>query len=139
MSLYKQFQTDKELEKDGIVVQYGENSKGQATEFRIARAGGANEAYTKRAEVVLKPYRRQIQTETIENKLAEKLLMGVFVDTVLKGWSNVEDEKGKDLPFTRENAIKLFTDLPDLYRDLREQSDKSALFRLEILEADAGN
>lgn len=139
MSLYAQFTTDKDLEKKGIVLEYGLNSKGLPIGIRVARAGGSNAAYAKRMEAKAKPFRRQIQTETIDKKQLEKLVLEVFCETVILGWENVEDQAGNELTYSVENAVKLFTDLPDLFADVQEQAGKAALFRTEIREGAAGN
>lgn len=139
MSLYKQFKTDNNLEKEGILLEYGTNSQGNPICIRVARAGGGNVAYAKRMEARVKPYRRQIQNETMETALVERILKEVYAETVVLGWENVEDENGNPLPFTTENCIKLFDDLPDLFKDIQEQSQRAALFREELREADAKN
>lgn len=139
MSLYKQFKTDKNVEKEGIVLNYGKNSKGKDIEIRIARAGGANVQYAKLLEAKTKPYRRQIQNETLDNEVAEKITKEVYAKAVVMGWTGVEDENGKPLEFSSENCIKLFDDLPDLWMDIQQQSTKAALFRADILEQDAKN
>ena len=139
MSLYTQFETDREIEKTGIVLDYGFNSKKQPIQIRIARAGGANERYSKLLELRTKPYRRQIQNETLENAVAEKITKEVYAQTVVLGWTGVEDRDGNEMPFTQENCVKLFTDLPDLWSDVQSQSTRASLFRSEILEADAKN
>lgn len=149
MSLYKQFKTDNDLEKSGIVLEYGENSHGKPIGIRIGRAGGGNLAYQRLLEARVKPYRRQIQNETIENALVEKLMREVYAETVVIGWENVEfpvlDAAGNDtgkteeLPYTVENCVRLFNDLPELYRDIQEQSQRAALFRAEVREADSKN
>lgn len=139
MSLYKQFKTDKNVEKEGIVLNYGKNSKGEDIEIRIARAGGANVQYAKLLEAKTKPYRRQIQNETLDNDVAEKITKEVYAKAVVLGWSGVEDENGKELEFSFENCMKLFDDLPDLWTDIQQQSTKAALFRADILEQDAKN
>ena len=139
MSLYRQFKSDETLEKSGILLEYGFNKAGLPITIRIARAGGANAAYTKRMEAKVKPYRRQIQTETIDTQVIEKLLRELYAETVVLGWENVEDADGNPLTFSTANAVKLFTDLPDLFRDIQEQSQRSALFRAELLERDSGN
>lgn len=139
MSLYKSFGTDTSLEKTGILLEYGNNSKGKPIAIRIARAGGANKRYENVLDVRLKPYRRQLQTETMPKDLQEKLLMEVYAETVVLGWENVEDESGNELEFTKENVIKVFTDLPDLYEDIKTQSIRAALFRQGVLEEDSKN
>jgi len=138
-SLYAQFTTSPDLEKEGIVLEYGFNSKGLPIGIRVARAGGSNAQYSKRMEIKVKPFRRQIQTESIDKKLLEKLIMEVFCETVVLGWENVEDREGNPLPFSYEAAVKLFTDLPDLFADVQDAAQKASLFRAEILEGVAGN
>jgi hypothetical protein len=61
------------------------------------------------------------------------------VETVLLGWESVTGPDGKPLEFSKENAVKLFTDLPDLFKDIRETAEDMTLFKLELDEADAGN
>jgi len=139
MSLYKQFKTDTKLEKEGILLQYGTNSKGQPICIRVARAGAGNDQYVKRMEAKVKPHRRLIQNETIERAVLLSIIREVFAETVVLGWEGVEDENGKPLSFSKDNAIKLFTDLPDLFEDIQEQAQKAALFRADIREADAKN
>lgn len=139
MSLYKQYATDANLEKTGIELQYGENANGDEIIIRVARAGGSNTAYTKRMEALVKPYRRQIQAETIDNKVLEKLVMQAFAETVVLGWENVEDRNGNPMEFNVANVIQLFTDLPDLFKDVQEQAQKAVLFREDILEVESKN
>lgn len=139
MSLYSQFTTDQKLEKDGIVLEYGLNSKGLPIGIRIARAGGSNALYNKTAEAKIKPYRRQIQTETIDKTMLEKLMREIYASSVVIGWENVEDREGNPLPFSVPNCITLFTDLPDLFADVQEQAQRAALFRVQLVEQDAGN
>lgn len=138
-SLYKTFATNEQVEKEGVILEYGLNSAGKPIQIRVARAGGSNAKFAKALEAKTRPYRRQIQNETMDKDLELKVFMEVYVDSVILGWENVEDRAGKPLPFNRENCIKLLTDLPDLFHDIREQSQKSALFRAEIREIAAGN
>jgi hypothetical protein len=139
MSLYKQFKSDENLEKSGILLEYGFNSAGLPITIRIARAGGGNTAYSKRMEHKVKPYRRQIQTETIDTQVVEKLLREVYAETVVLGWENVEDGDGNPMAHSVSNCIKLFEDLPDLFKDIQEQSQRSALFRADLLDSAEGN
>lgn len=133
-SIYEMFETDPEHETKGIDIDYGEGGI-----FRIKRAGGANDAFTKVLEVKTRPYRRQIDMSTLDTKVAEKLLIETFVDTVLIGWEGVKDKKGKQMEYTKENAVKLFSDLPELFTDLREKSMNVANFILGDIEDDLKN
>ena len=139
MNIYKKFRTDEKLETKGIELNYGDNSKGLPILIRIARAGGDNIQFTKTLEKRTKPFRRQLQLDTMDEKVAKKLMLEVYADSVILGWSGVEDADNNDIPFTRENCIKVMTDLPDLFADIQEQAGKAALFRIEVLEEDSKN
>lgn len=130
---YELFETDKNFEIQGIWIDYGSFS------FLIARAGGANEKYARILRQRMKPYRRQVQNNTLDEELSHKILLGAFVDGVLLDWKDVKDRDGNALEYNRGNAVKLFTDLPDLFRDLQIQATNMTLFRKEVLEEDLGN
>lgn len=139
MSLYKQFKTNSNLEKDGIIIEYGHTDQGKPIQIKIARAGGANTAYSRVLEAKVKPYRRQIQNETIERETMTGIMREVYAETVVIGWSNVQNAQGEDLEFNRENVIQLFTDLPELFEDIQSQANNVAIFRETILEEEAKN
>ena len=139
MSLYSQFKTDKSIETEGVVLEYGKTDDGKIISIRIARAGGANLRYTKLLEAAIKPYRRQLQNETMDNDIAETITQRVYAQGVILGWENVQDADGKDMAFNVDNCLKLFKDLPDLWSDIQSQANRAALFRQEILEADSKN
>lgn len=141
MSLVKQFGTDVEKECEGVAIQYGSNEDGSIPAFHISRMSRSNVRYTKRLEVATRPYRRQIELGTLDNDVAERIFMQVFVDSVLKGWENIklsdvtgiEDDEGF-ATFNKENAMKLFERLPELYDDLQAQAKSAAIFKDEEIE-----
>lgn len=139
MNLYKQFGTNKSLEKEGIYIDYGKNSNGSPIRIRIARAGGANVRFQKVLEAKSKPYRRQIQNDTADAEVVDQLMKEVYAETIILGWEGVDDAEGNEIPFTKENCVRLFNDLPDLWSDIAEVSRKTAAFRNEILEDDLKN
>jgi hypothetical protein len=142
--MYDVFQTDMDLEKTGIKIDYG------PFYFVIARAGGNNKRYGARLDALLKPYRRAIQTETMDEEVAKGLMAQAYAETVVLGWGSpdkdgkpvdgkVPGKDGKLLDFTVANVKQVLLDLPDLFRDIREQAEKAALFRAMVKEADAKN
>ena len=133
MNVYELFETDKSIEENGIELDYGD------FQIKVARSGGANQKYNKTLEHLSKPHRRSIQTETIDAKTIQKLLSDAHAKAVVIGWVDVKDRDGKKIPFSVENCIKLFDDLPDLFEDVREQAAKTGLFRKAILEESAKN
>ena len=141
MSLYKQFATNSEKETEGVKIEFHEatNDDGSIPTFVVSRMGKSNKRYSKALEAATRPYRRQIELGTMNNDKAEEIFLGVFVDTVLKGWKNVRDEDGKPLEFTKAAAVKLFTDLPEVYERLQEEAKLSANFRDAALEEEVKN
>jgi hypothetical protein len=133
MNAYELFETDKKVEEDGIDIDYGE------FQIKIARSGGANQKYAKTLEILTKPHRRAIQTETADVKLVQKLLVEAHAKAVVLGWTGVKDREGKPMKFSVDNCIKLFNDLPDLFSDVQEQAAKTGLFRKTVIEESSGN
>lgn len=139
-SPYAQFGTDKKAEKDGVVIDYGDFW------FRVARTGGANTRYTKRLNAEFKPHRRAIQTDTMKDDKADELVRKVFIETaVLEGGSKkfgdgyIVGRSGEQIAINAESLDTLFTELPDLFKDLQEQAGKVSLFRVMEQEEDAKN
>jgi len=163
MSMYKQFQTDTNLEKTGVDLDYGDFI------VTIARAGGANKKFEKALEAKTKSVKRAIQTETLDNERGKAILREVYAEAVVLKWAVrvASDNKGKPLeplklvaeadggdsvfvqgiegpsgdvvPFTVENVAATFKALPDLFSDIQEQAQKVALFRQAVQEAEAKN
>jgi hypothetical protein len=122
-SPYAIFGTSRTLETDGVWLDFGD------FKFKIARAGGANRHYQRVLDEKLSAVRPQVQTGTLPEEVDLKLSAEVFAETVLLGWENVTDRAGKIIPFTKENAVALLLDLPDLHSYLRREANNFARFR----------
>jgi hypothetical protein len=139
MALYNALRTDAELEKNGVWVEYGQNSNGQPERFLLARAGGANDAFYKTSDRISKPYRRQLQAETLDRHTITRINQEVYAETVVLKWEGVEGEDGEPLQHSKQNCMKLFKDLPDFWQDIYETAQKAVLYRAVVREADAKN
>lgn len=146
MSLTKQFQTNPEIENAGVEVKFAPNEDKTVPTFVIARAGKSNKRYQVALNAALKPHARAQQLGTLAPEMAEEIYMGVFINTILKGWSNVllADVTGKSsdtgyADFNADNARMLFVRLPEIYDDLVDKANSASLFREESLEEDAKN
>ena len=135
-SLYDAFSTDRKAEVEGVILEYPDCGD---VEIRIARAGGENKRYLKALERIQKKYRSQLRTDTLSIEQARRIHQEVFAETIILGWKNVTDRDGNDLPFTRENCLKLFQDLPALWEDIFEQANSITLFRESLREEAAKN
>ena len=143
MSMYKQFGTDRELEKKGIVLDYGQ--------FRVtvARAGSANHKFVRTHEMLTKPVRRLIEQEILPVEKEREISRQLYAKAVVLNWEVKDDKEkwkqgieapdGSILPYTEENVINTFAALPDLFADIQIQSSKMQLFRVADREADAKN
>ena len=58
---------------------------------------------------------------------------------LLLDWKGLEDDAGKNIPYTLEKARELFGTHPDLYDLIIEISSDAELFRLENQEETSGN
>lgn len=146
MSLSKQYNTDTSAEKSGVRVTFGHNSDDTEIALILARSGGANTRFQSVADVILKPYRRQIQNDTVDSKVLRAKMVEIYAKTVVKDWENValsdvtgnEEDKGY-AEFSEENVIALFTRLPDFFSEVQSITDNLSVFRAEGLEEDAKN
>lgn len=139
MSIFEQFETNKEAEKKGVAIEYSANKDGTIPTFFVSRMSRTNKNYLKSLERNTKAHRRAIELETIKPEQAEQINMQVFVDSILLGWENIKDKDGEVIQFTKENAKSLFERLPDLYDDLNEKAKKASTFRDEQVEEEAKN
>lgn len=141
---FDMFQTDRSKESEGIVLNYSD-----AFWIKITRAGGSNEHYKRILAEKLKPFRRAIQTDTIDEAASARLLREAVAEGLIMDWGTgiypngpgfIPNRSGGDpIAFNVPNAVQLFTDLPDLFNDIYEQASKVSLFRVTEVEADAGN
>ena len=136
---YDKYQTDTQVEKSGVILNYGD------FKIRIARAGGANAAYLAALDTAMRPYRKQVARGQIDRETSDRIVRDVFAETVILGWSSQQYGEGKipgpdgnPLEFNRENVKQLLTDLPDLFADIRADAADYTLFREEAIEADVG-
>lgn len=140
MDLYSMFETEESLEKKGVTIEYGE-----AGSFQVARAGGANEKYSKSAESVMRPFRRLIEQELLPDKKAKVLLYTIYAESVVLAWEGVrakptvKGQPGELIPFTVENCVQLFTNLPELFADIQSFASSGKNFKSDDVEGDAKN
>lgn len=139
MSIYKQNATNADAEVHGAWFDFGTNEDGSLQRFKLARMATSNVKYAAAIRKITTKYKKALELNTLSDELAEKVFREAFVDTVLVGWEGISDEKGKTLPFNRDNALKLLTDLPDVYSALQEFAKAAANYRAASLDEDAGN
>lgn len=135
--------TDEAKEQEGIWVDYGPFA------FKIRRMGPGNTEFTKMTDQKLRPYQAAIRNNAMDEKIARKILVDVFCRTVLVGWRKTEDGvitegilpdgAGKDIPFSVENAIEVFTKAKGALDDLLTKAAELENFKADEVEETAKN
>lgn len=133
-SPYDLFKNNENLEAgDGVRLEYPGFS------ITIHRAGGSNKRFANILSAKMKPFRHQLDRGIMDDDVSARILREAYAEGVVVGWQDVKDADGNDMPFSKENVVKLFTDLPDLFADVRSQAENVSLFREEGEKADEKN
>ena len=156
---YASYAVNEDFETDGIWLTE------PAFGIKIARAGGRNKRYSARYEALTKPYKRAIQTGTLDKDTDESLSQKLYAEAVVKDWrvpAKLDDKnrpvRDKDgnvvwtegriydpetfevVPVTPEIVERTFRLNPELFRYVTAQANDVSLFRDEDAEAaDSGN
>ncbi len=111
-NLDKLFKTDEQLEKDGVWFDISSE-----TGFLLKPFKGTNPKVKAAMAVHYKPYARQLDMGTMDDKKALELSVKVFVQACLIDWKGVEID-GKVAECKPEIAVPFFIGLPDLFNAL---------------------
>ena len=158
MGLYKSIKTNDKLEQEGIWLHVG------GTRIRLARAGGKNTKFITAVEKVARENKRAL--EFMNESSSRKLYFKLYAEHVVLDWltedakgtldemgqataeDNFEGERyvrgisGPDdvvVDFNKENVLKTFDDLPDLFIMIKQTAEDPSLYRQELLDGVSGN
>jgi hypothetical protein len=154
--MYEHYQTDPNLEKEGVWTEFGD------FRVRIAHAGGANSEFVKQTEATFKPYQRQLSNGNMDRDVLNRLSMKVAVRTIVRGWQvqdtdedgdpkfdeddglpiwidGIHAEEGSVLEDTIENRLNAFRALPHLYDEISRVASEMTAFRTMLREEASGN
>lgn len=162
MSLRSSFQTDPNLEQNGVFVIYPDPKRGelQAYRIRLRRLGGRNSVYTKAKERLLKPY-RTVEWKDLPEAVQHDLSVRMFVEGAVASWETktydgvktkltpdaegwlkgveVGQDDGSDevLPATVDNIVAALKQVPDFMEVLFTECRGPELFKAEQRDAAA--
>lgn len=139
MSIYKLFETDKKLETEGIELRYETGDIENDFSIFIRRAGSSNLQYQKLIAKKVEPHRLLLSKNQLPLETMLRITAEVYSETVVIGWHNVKNKNGEIIPFSAENCLTLFLDMPDFFEDIRAQAENANLFRKRELEDAAKN
>lgn len=126
-NLHKHFKTNSVLEKEGV-----DFALDDKTSFKVRRFNAQNPRVKAAMAAYHKPYARQIEMGTLPIEKSDEITIKLFIDVCLVSWEGVEDEKGQPIEYTKENAITLFKELPDLFDTLWKYANDFASFKEDV-------
>ena len=126
-NLDKFFKTNSELEKDGV-----DFAIDDTTSFKIRRFSSQNPKVKAAMAAYYKPYAKQVEMGTLPPEKTNEITMKLFVDCCLVSWEGILDETGKAIEFNKENALKLFKELPDLFETLWKHANSFENYKEEL-------
>jgi hypothetical protein len=147
--MYKSFETNSEIEKDGVWNEIPDRDTGEK-DFRVklAHASTTNTALKTRLEALYKPYRRLKEMGALSVDKETEIVRQAFAETVVKGWetykegeykSGIEGKDGTLLPFNAANVLQVLTALPAVFTMLQTFSFDMDAYRQFNREEDAKN
>lgn len=108
-NIYAKYGSDSKKETNGVPFYVDKDSD---TYILVARWSYRNVEHTKaQAELTLNAGSHSEQE-------LDEMRTELFVNHLIKGWNNIFDMDGNEIPYTKENALKLMADLPDLVNEL---------------------
>lgn len=133
------YSVDSEKIAKGVPVLYPANDDGTIPVIYVTRMDETNREYAKALKNAMKPYQREIELKILSDEKDNEIFLDVFCGVVVRGWENVQTDEGNFISFSKEAAIKLFSDYPDALKPARDAAQNEALFRLAKLESQAKN
>jgi len=126
MSLYSLFGTDQDAEKEGFeLVLFDADIE---IKFQIARAGGSNKKYAAKMQQLMRPHQHAASVGSLDDDVAEKILITVMSECLILGWENVAGPDGETIEFSVEACKRLLKDLPELRDVIWAEANKVANF-----------
>jgi hypothetical protein len=126
-NLDKLFKGSESFETEGIWMDLSDK-----TGFLVRRFGGLNSPKVKAALAKhFKPYSRQIDAGTLDDKKEKEITAKVFIESCLVDWKGVEID-GKEVPYSQEAALKLLISLPDLFQSLQNHAIDASNYREDL-------
>src|SRR5882672_8418097 len=100
------YRTDAKKEIEGAWVDIGDGGR-----LLIARVNNAK--YNARLRELTKPHTREIRLGVFSVEKQQAILVQTLADTILLDWSGIDDKAGNPVAYTKDQAIKYLSDMPD--------------------------
>ncbi len=126
--------TDLDKVEDGIWQTY-------VADVRLRIASVNNKAYRAHKDQLLRPHLRQLRAKEVPPEQVLEIIKPAVAHHILKGWQNLQDDSGAEIPYSPQTALEFFRDpaLGDLYAFVLEAAGEVENYRQEMLEDARGN
>ena len=114
-SIFQVFGTNVKNEVDGVWIEYNFDDETKV-EFKVARAGGSNPRWNAAIEKHTRQMRRVGKDITkLTGEAQRKLNLDIYTDACLVDWRGdaFKEMDGTPIPYSRENARRIFTQVPE--------------------------
>ncbi len=125
-NLDKYFKTDADLEKNGMWHELSDDLG-----FLIRPFKGTNPRVKAAMAAYYKPHARQVELGTLDPTKEREIQAKLFIEVCLVDWKGIEID-GKPTEFSKDAALKLFTDLPDLFDSLWKYANDWTNYKEEL-------
>ena len=103
MGSLSKFRMDKDKSVEGVWVTFGAD-----IELKIARMH--NPDFNRYYAEISEPYLSQIRKRTADKVTTADLMKDAVAHCIIKGWKNMEDDKGKTINYSPEKALEIISD-----------------------------
>lgn len=111
---------------DGVWADFG------GSRFLIAST--SNSKFMRAMNRLQAPFRKQIEKGTMDPDDTKNIVVKSLAEAILKGWEDVKDPTGKDVPFSKEMAIIALANNEELREFVQEFATDLANFREQDIE-----
>lgn len=122
-SLRKDYGVDKEKAQNGVWQELG------GIRLLIAHIG--NQQYRNKIESLTSGKRGKIRRGTAQLSEYESINRRAVAETVLLDWENLQDDNGKDIPYSIQKVVQLFDEFPQFYEDVMELASNLRFYQEE--------
>jgi hypothetical protein len=121
LNVFTEYATNEKAEIEGTIMEVGE------AKLTIARIG--NKKYSRKLSKLYERNRKLLERkDDSADALSDKIMIEVLSETILLGWEGIDDEDGKPMPYSKENAVKLLG-LKDFRKVIMELAGDDAEFK----------
>ena len=125
--------TDEELEISGVDLDFGDGIF-----ITVARAGDSNIGFINQLANSTKNSKTVSGYNGLSKEEEAGILREIFAKHIVLGWRGLKDEHGKEIKYSVQNCIDLFTESPEIFKIVRAESQNIDNYRKQEV-TESGN